>query len=191
MLSSSYRCLLSLQRSLPSFSVFKAVSRSFSSKPIQAGKIDPEADNLIQETSTESYTEPIPLDVAAKQVSALKTDSTAPGTAESGNKETSGAGIPPVTQDTITAWFDFMDIREKPYGNWKTYEPDQIFSSLEFDLYGKNCEEIYKYEKDDLFVNFVCSPSLCLSIGHPETSQDATDGRGAQGQERGRPEILE
>ncbi|KAK8795460.1 hypothetical protein WA158_000117 [Blastocystis sp. Blastoise] len=69
-----------------------------------------------------------------------------------------------ISTNTITAWFDFMDIHERPYGNWRTFEPDQIMSSLEFDLYGKNCQEIYKYEKDDLHVDF----DLLKRVKYPE-----------------------
>lgn len=52
-------------------------------------------------------------------------------------------------------WFNFMPAKELPEGNLDSYSSDQIFSSLEFDLLGRNAREIYKYEKDDLFLNEV------------------------------------
>lgn len=52
-------------------------------------------------------------------------------------------------------WFNFMPAKEKPEGMFGTYSPDQIYSSLVFDLLSRNMDEIYKYEKDDLFLNEV------------------------------------
>lgn len=52
-------------------------------------------------------------------------------------------------------WFNFMPAKEKPEGMFGSYSPDQIYSSLVFDLLSRNTEEVYKYEKDDLFLNEV------------------------------------
>ena len=54
-------------------------------------------------------------------------------------------------------WFNFMPAKELPEGNLDSYSSDQIFSSLEFDLLGRNAREVYKYEKDDLFLNEVAA----------------------------------
>lgn len=54
-------------------------------------------------------------------------------------------------------WFNFMPAKEKPEGMFGTYSPDQIFSSLVFDLLSRNANEVYKYEKDDMFLNEVSS----------------------------------
>ena len=50
-----------------------------------------------------------------------------------------------------------MPAKEKPEGMFGTYSPDQIFSSLVFDLLSRNANEVYKYEKDDMFLNEVSS----------------------------------
>ena len=60
-----------------------------------------------------------------------------------------------------------MPAKEKPEGMHGTYSNDQIYSSLVFDLLSRNAEEVYKYEKDDLFVNEVCSCFMdCSCIGN-------------------------
>ena len=53
-------------------------------------------------------------------------------------------------------WFNFMPAKEKPEGMFGSYNSDQIYSSMVFDLLSRNTEEVYKYEKDDLFLNEVC-----------------------------------
>lgn len=52
-------------------------------------------------------------------------------------------------------WFNFMPAKEKPEGMFGSYNSDQIYSSMVFDLLSRNAEEVYKYEKDDLFLNEV------------------------------------
>ncbi|KAK8823311.1 hypothetical protein WA577_002232 [Blastocystis sp. JDR] len=49
-------------------------------------------------------------------------------------------------------WFNFMPAKEKPEGLFGSYSPDQIFSSLEWDLLSRNAREVYKYEKDDMLL---------------------------------------
>ena len=55
-------------------------------------------------------------------------------------------------------WFNFMPAKEKPEGLFGSYSPDQIFSSLEWDLLSRNAREVYKYEKDDMLLTEV---SVC------------------------------
>lgn len=52
-------------------------------------------------------------------------------------------------------WFNFMPAKEKPEGLFGSYSPDQIFSSLEWDLLSRNAREVYKYEKDDMLLTEV------------------------------------
>lgn len=52
-------------------------------------------------------------------------------------------------------WFNFMPAKERPEGFMNTYTPDQIFTSLEFDLLSRNMMEVYKYEKDQLLLTEV------------------------------------
>ena len=52
-------------------------------------------------------------------------------------------------------WFNFMPAKEKPEGLFGSYSPDQIFSSLEWDLLSRNASEVYKYEKDDMLLTEV------------------------------------
>ena len=49
-----------------------------------------------------------------------------------------------------------MPASELPEGVYASYSNDQIYSSLRFDLLARNAREVYKYEKDDLFLNEVC-----------------------------------
>ena len=53
-------------------------------------------------------------------------------------------------------WFNFMPANELPEGVYGSYSSDQIYTSLRFDLLARNAREVYKYEKDDLFLNEVC-----------------------------------
>ena len=52
-------------------------------------------------------------------------------------------------------WFNFMPAKERREGFMNTYTPDQIFTSLEFDLLSRNMMEVYKYEKDQLLLTEV------------------------------------
>ena len=52
-------------------------------------------------------------------------------------------------------WFNFMPAKERPEGFMDSYTPDQIYSSLEFDLLSRNVMDVYKYEKDDMLLTEV------------------------------------